>query len=99
MNFIDLRKTALFLTGLLLIARTLTAAASVRVDSLHIYVLDAELYTDTLDIGPEFDVPDDALLFDEEALPSFADMLDQFVVPFNGKVISKYGMQIGRAHV
>lgn len=98
MNFIDLRKTALFLTGLLLIARTLTAAASVRVDSLHIYVLDAELYTDTLDIGPEFDVPDDALLFDEEALPSFADMLDQFVVPFNGKVISKYGMRRGRMH-
>jgi hypothetical protein len=57
-----------------------------------------ELYTDTLDIGPEFDVLDDVFLIDDEALPSFGEMLDQFVVPFRGKVISKYGMRRGRMH-
>lgn len=74
------------------------AGSVVRTDTLHIYVLDEELYTDTLDIGPEFDVPDDALLIDEDALPSFSEMLDRFVVPFRGKVISKYGMRRGRMH-
>lgn len=67
-------------------------------DTLQVYVLDEELFSDTLDIGPEFDVPEDVFLIDEDALPSFGEMLDRFVVPFRGKVISKYGMRRGRMH-
>lgn len=67
-------------------------------DTVHLYVLNEELLTDTLDIGPEFDVFDDALLIDEDAIPSFSQMLDQFVIPFGGRVISKYGMRRGRMH-
>jgi len=74
-----------------------TVQAEIR-DTLKVYMLDEELFCDTLDIGPEFDVPDDVFLFDEDALPSFGEMLDRFVVPFRGKVISKYGMRRGRMH-
>lgn len=76
---------------------TSSGYASIK-DTIHIYNLAEELYTDTLDIGPEFDVLDDVFLIDDEALPSFGEMLDQFVVPFKGKVISKYGMRRGRMH-
>jgi hypothetical protein len=67
-------------------------------DTLSIYLPDEELYSDTLDIGPEFDVLDDAFLIDEDALPSFGEAIEQFTVPFAGKVISRYGMRRGRMH-
>jgi hypothetical protein len=97
-NLIDLKKTALLLAGIWILAGTTFAGSFTSADTIQVYVLDEELYTDTLDIGPEFDVPEDVFLIDEEALPSFSAMIDQFVVPFRGKVISKYGMRRGRMH-
>jgi len=67
-------------------------------DTEPLYVLDEELFTDILDIGPEFTVTVDVILIDEDAIPSFSEVLDQFVIPFPGKVISKYGMRKGRMH-
>lgn len=97
-KFIDFKKTALIISVIFVLTGiTLPGQAATR-DTLHIYDLSEELYTDTLDIGPEFDVLDGVFLIDEEALPSFGEMLDQFVVPFRGKVISKYGMRRGRMH-
>jgi LysM repeat protein len=97
-RFIDFRRTALLLTGILILTGLAAAGATALPDTLQIYILNEELYTDTLDIGPEFDVLDDVFLIDEDALPSFGAILDQFVVPFKGKVISKYGMRRGRMH-
>jgi LysM repeat protein len=97
-KFIDFKKTALVISVIFgLSGISFSGQGNVR-DTLHIYTLTDELYTDTLDIGPEFDVLDDVFLIDEEALPSFGEMLDQFIVPFRGKVISKYGMRRGRMH-
>ncbi len=98
MRFINFRRTALLLAGFLIQTGLSAAGAAALPDTLQIYILNEELYTDTLDIGPEFDVLDDVFLIDEDALPSFGAMLDQFVVPFKGKVISKYGMRRGRMH-
>lgn len=90
------------LTLLLLSIPSLFAFVSAEIpfakDTVPIYVLNEELLTDTLDIGPEFDVFDDVFLIDEDAIPSFSQMLNQFVTPFTGKVISKYGMRRGRMH-
>jgi murein DD-endopeptidase MepM/ murein hydrolase activator NlpD len=97
-KFIDFKRTALVIVCILMFSGMyISGYASIK-DTVHIYNLAEELYTDTLDIGPEFDVLDDAFLIDEEALPSFGEMLDQFVVPYRGKVISKYGMRRGRMH-
>ncbi len=98
MRFIDFRKTVQLLTGIIILNSLSATGAATLPDTLQIYILNEELYTDTLDIGPEFDVPDDVFLIDEDELPSFGAMLDQFVVPFRGKVISKYGMRRGRMH-
>jgi len=97
-KFIDFKRTALVIVCILMLSgMNISGYASIK-DTIHIYNLAGELYTDTLDIGPEFDVLDDVFLIDDEALPSFGEMLDQFVVPFRGKVISKYGMRRGRMH-
>jgi LysM repeat protein len=97
-KFIDFKKTALVIVGILLLSgMNISTYASIK-DTIHIYNLEQELFTDTLDIGPEFDILDDVFLIDDEALPSFGEILDQFVVPFRGKVISKYGMRRGRMH-
>ena len=91
------RLTLLLLSLPFLFSFTFTEIPSVK-DTVHVYVLTEELLTDTLDIGPEFDVFDDVYLIDEDAIPSFSQVLDQFVIPFTGKVISKYGMRRGRMH-
>lgn len=67
-------------------------------DTLHIYTPSIELFTDTLDIGPDFIITDNDQISVEGELPAFADMLNQFVVPFRGHVVSKFGMRRGRMH-
>jgi LysM repeat protein len=95
---LDFKKITLFTIGILMLILLPAARTAANADTLALYVLDEELYSDTLDIGPEFDVPDDVFLIDEDVLPSFSEMIDQFVIPFRGKVISKYGMRRGRMH-
>ena len=92
------KEITLLIVGVAMLILLPAARSAAITDTLAIYVLDKELYTDTLDIGPEFFVPDDVFLIDEDVLPSFSEMLDQFVVPFKGPVISKYGMRRGRMH-
>jgi hypothetical protein len=67
-------------------------------DVIYIYELGEELFTDTLDIGPDFFVPDDFEFMDEEEMPRFSEELQRFIVPFRGKVVSKYGIRRGRMH-
>jgi hypothetical protein len=53
---------------------------------------------DTLLIGPEIYVADDSSVSNEDETPPFSDVLNGFVIPFDGKVISRYGMRRGRMH-
>lgn len=91
-------QSAWLLLGMILMTGQLFAVQTTRPDSLVIYILTEELFTDTLDIGPEYDVNEDFFIMDEEALPSFSATLNQLIVPFRGKVISRYGMRNGRMH-
>lgn len=67
-------------------------------DTLHIYNPASELFTDSLDIGPDFLITDFDQMPAEGDLPAFAEMLNNFVVPFRGAVVSKFGMRRGRMH-
>lgn len=67
-------------------------------DTLEVYTPSVELFTDTLDIGPDFFITDSDQVPAEGELPAFAEMLNQFVVPFRGNVVSKFGMRRGRMH-
>jgi murein DD-endopeptidase MepM/ murein hydrolase activator NlpD len=53
---------------------------------------------DTLLIGPEIYVAEDSSVSNEDETPPFSDVLSGFTIPFEGKVISRYGMRRGRMH-
>jgi len=53
---------------------------------------------DSVSIGPEYPVTENTAIIREYQLPCFSDLLNQFRIPFKGKVISKFGIRHGRMH-
>lgn len=94
---IKTEKTAFLLIVILLVTGIVTTGYASK-DTLEIYELTHELHTPLLDLGPDFEVVDNTFFYDESEMPSVGKKLYQFVVPFKGHVLSRFGIRRGRMH-
>jgi murein DD-endopeptidase MepM/ murein hydrolase activator NlpD len=59
---------------------------------------DIYLNQDSSNIGPDVAVSEKSIMVNDEDLLRFSDLLSQFGIPVEGKVISRFGMRHGRMH-
>lgn len=87
--------------SVLLVVSVLFVRASVSItgpDSIRHTGTLAGVKADSSLIGPEVNIPDNSAINNVNEVLPFCDVLCSFMVPFQGRVISRYGMRHGRMH-
>jgi LysM repeat protein len=88
----------IFISILLLSARITLSANSIAQKPDTLKLPDIYLNQDSSNIGPDVAVSKKTFMTNDEDLLRFSDLLSQFGIPIDGKVISRFGMRHGRMH-